>query len=81
MDQANSLLPGVPALELAFITILSLLVYHWHHPIHTFHRNMLAYSVIRHIVKNDAVKVDPPEIYNWRVFALAAAVCRVHSLR
>ncbi|KAJ9495653.1 hypothetical protein H2202_008941 [Exophiala xenobiotica] len=32
-------------------------------------------SFIRKIVHNDAVKLDPPEVYNWRVFALAAAAC------
>ncbi|EHY52824.1 hypothetical protein HRR83_007624 [Exophiala dermatitidis] len=32
-------------------------------------------SFIRRIVHNSAVKVDPPEVYNWRVFALAAAAC------
>jgi hypothetical protein len=31
-------------------------------------------SFLRKIVRNDAVKLDPPEVYNWRVFALAAAV-------
>ncbi|KAK5449907.1 hypothetical protein LTS15_008480 [Exophiala xenobiotica] len=32
-------------------------------------------SFIRKIVHNDAVKLDPPEVYNWRVFALACAAC------
>jgi hypothetical protein len=31
-------------------------------------------SFLRKIVRNDAVKLDPPEVYNWRVFGLAAAV-------
>jgi len=30
---------------------------------------------LRKVVRNDAIKLDPPEIYNWRVFALAAAAC------
>ena len=30
---------------------------------------------VRRIVRNEAAKLDPPEIYNWRVFALAAAAC------
>lgn len=30
---------------------------------------------IKKIVRNDAIKHDPAEIYNWRVFALAAAAC------
>jgi MFS family permease len=30
--------------------------------------------VVRTFVGNKAAKLDPPEIYNWRVFALAAAV-------
>ena len=32
-------------------------------------------GIIRTIVRNDAIKLDPPEVYNWRVFALASAVC------
>ncbi|EXJ56118.1 hypothetical protein A1O7_09049 [Cladophialophora yegresii CBS 114405] len=32
-------------------------------------------SFLRKVVHNDAVKLDPPEVYNWRVFALAAAAC------
>ncbi len=35
---------------------------------------MLGYTIVRRVVRNDAVKLDPPEVYNWRVFALAAAV-------
>ncbi|XPS71552.1 hypothetical protein M3J09_003732 [Ascochyta lentis] len=30
---------------------------------------------IRSIVKNDAVKQDPPEIYGWRAFAMAGSAC------
>ncbi|KAJ4366604.1 hypothetical protein N0V95_000105 [Ascochyta clinopodiicola] len=30
---------------------------------------------IRTIVKNDAVKQDPPEIYGWRAFAMAGSAC------
>lgn len=36
---------------------------------------MTIYSVLRHIVRNDAIRVDPPEVYNWRVLALTASVC------
>jgi len=32
-------------------------------------------KIIRMIVKNDAVKVDPPEIYGWRAFAMAGSAC------
>ena len=32
-------------------------------------------GIIRRIVGNDAIKLDPPEVYNWRVFALASAGC------
>lgn len=35
---------------------------------------MNGYSLMRKIVRNDAIKSDPPEVYNWRAFALAAAV-------
>jgi hypothetical protein len=31
-------------------------------------------SFIRKVVRNDAIKLDPPEVYNWRVFAIACAV-------
>lgn len=30
---------------------------------------------LRRIVHNDAIKLDPDEVYNWRVFALACAAC------
>ncbi|KAK4938207.1 hypothetical protein LTR10_021280 [Elasticomyces elasticus] len=36
---------------------------------------MTIYGVLRRIVRNDAIRVDPPEIYNWRVLALAASAC------
>lgn len=29
---------------------------------------------LQYIIRNDAMKTDPHEIYNWRVFALACAV-------
>lgn len=35
---------------------------------------MTVYGVLRRIVRNDAIRVDPPEIYNWRVMAVAASV-------
>jgi hypothetical protein len=35
---------------------------------------MGGYTILRRIVRNDAIHLDPPEVYNWRVFALAAAV-------
>ena len=35
---------------------------------------MTIHSVFRRIVRNEAIAVDPPEIYNWRVLALAASV-------
>lgn len=34
---------------------------------------------MRKIVRNDAIKSDPPEVYNWRAFALAAAVRPLYS--
>ncbi|KAI1625636.1 MFS transporter [Exophiala viscosa] len=36
---------------------------------------MTIYSVLRRIVRNDAIRVDPPEVYNWRVLALTASAC------
>lgn len=35
---------------------------------------MSGYGFLRRVVRNEAITLDPPEIYNWRVFALAAAV-------
>ncbi|KAJ4423891.1 hypothetical protein N0V82_001475 [Gnomoniopsis sp. IMI 355080] len=32
-------------------------------------------TLIQKIIRNKAIKQDPPEVYNWRVFALAAAAC------
>ncbi|KAF1913670.1 general substrate transporter [Ampelomyces quisqualis] len=32
-------------------------------------------KLIRMIVKNDAVKSDPPEVYGWRAFAMAGSAC------
>ncbi len=41
---------------------------------------MLGYNILSKIIRNDAVKLDPPEVYNWRVFALASAVsCKPRS--
>ncbi|KAI1864068.1 uncharacterized protein JN550_009088 [Neoarthrinium moseri] len=34
----------------------------------------LLLPVLRKIVKNDAMRSDPPEIYGWRVYVLAASV-------
>lgn len=38
-------------------------------------------SFLRRIIHNDAIKLDPPEVYNWRVFALAAAVSQINMRR
>lgn len=32
-------------------------------------------GILQKIVKNDAMKSDPAEIYGWRVFALTASAC------
>jgi len=34
----------------------------------------LTMRVLQRIVRNDAMKHDPPEIYGWRVFLLACSV-------
>jgi hypothetical protein len=47
----------------------------WLYPASTSAIPSIKMSFIRKIVHNDAVKLDPPEVYNWRVFALAAAAC------
>lgn len=30
-------------------------------------------GLLQKVVRNDAMKTDPPEIYGWRVFALACS--------
>ncbi|KFZ18595.1 hypothetical protein V501_01124 [Pseudogymnoascus sp. VKM F-4519 (FW-2642)] len=32
-------------------------------------------GLLQKVVKNDAMRTDPPEIYGWRVFALACSAC------
>ncbi|TPX11622.1 uncharacterized protein E0L32_007601 [Thyridium curvatum] len=41
---------------------------------------MTIHGVLRRVVRNDAIKIDPPEIYNWRVLALAASACFAGAL-
>ena len=31
-------------------------------------------SILRRVIRNEAIRIDPPEIYNWRIVALAGAV-------
>ena len=33
-------------------------------------------GLLQLLVHNEAIKVDPPEIYGWRVYALAFSVCQ-----
>ncbi|KAM3073397.1 hypothetical protein ACMFMG_004703 [Clarireedia jacksonii] len=35
----------------------------------------LGVKILQKIVKNESMKTDPPEIYGWRVFFLAASAC------
>jgi len=35
----------------------------------------LLYRILKRFIRNDKFGIDPPEIYNGRVFALAAAAC------
>lgn len=35
----------------------------------------LGVEFLSRVVKNDAMKQDPPEIYGWRVFVLACSAC------
>lgn len=32
-------------------------------------------SLIQKIVKNEAMRQDPPEIYGWRIYTLAFSAC------
>lgn len=38
-------------------------------------RNKFKMSFLTKIVKNDAMKNDPPQIYNWRVYVLTCSAC------
>ena len=40
---------------------------------------MSIHAVLRRIVRNEAIKIDPPEVYNWRVLALAASVSSLET--
>jgi hypothetical protein len=42
--------------------------------------DMTIYGLLRVVIRNDAIKIDPPEIYNWRVIALAASACFAGTL-
>jgi hypothetical protein len=35
---------------------------------------MTIHGVFLRIVRNEAIKIDPPQVYNWRVIALTASV-------
>lgn len=35
----------------------------------------LGIKILNRLVRNDAMKIDPPEIYNWHVLFLACASC------
>jgi hypothetical protein len=37
-------------------------------------------GLLQKIVKNDAMKEDPPEIYGWKVYFLAFSVRRTPSI-
>jgi hypothetical protein len=41
----------------------------------------LKMGILQMVVKNDAMKSDPPQIYGWRVFALACSGKLAHSCR
>ncbi|KAM0197373.1 hypothetical protein ACHAPI_005241 [Fusarium lateritium] len=41
---------------------------------------MTIHGMFRRIVRNEAIHVDPPEIYNWRVIALTASACFAGAL-
>jgi hypothetical protein len=36
---------------------------------------IMSTKFLQKVVKNDAMKSDPPEIYGWRVYALAVSAC------
>ncbi|SPO06990.1 related to quinate transport protein [Cephalotrichum gorgonifer] len=38
------------------------------------------HNVLKRIIRNDAIRVDPPEVYNWRVLALTASSCFAGAL-
>jgi hypothetical protein len=36
---------------------------------------IMSTKFLQRVVRNDAMKSDPPEIYGWRVYALAVSAC------
>ena len=40
---------------------------------------MVVTSLLRKIVKNEAMQTDPDAIYNWRVFVVAASVSTIST--
>lgn len=38
-------------------------------------RPSLGARFVQAIVKNDSIKLDPPEIYGWRAFTMAGSAC------
>lgn len=49
------------------------------HEIEALGDKMTIHGMFKRIVRNDAIRVDPPEIYNWRVIALTASVSRSYQ--
>lgn len=41
---------------------------------------MTIHGLFKRIVRNEAIHIDPPEVYNWRVLALAASACFAGAL-
>lgn len=37
----------------------------------------LSVRILKKIVRNEAMALDPPEIYGWRVYLLACSVCQI----
>ena len=37
-------------------------------------------GLLQRIVRNDAMKIDPPEIYSWHVLLLACSVRRLFAV-
>ncbi|KAL4732049.1 hypothetical protein ACLX1H_001056 [Fusarium chlamydosporum] len=50
------------------------------HEIEALGDKMTIHGMFKRIVRNDAIRVDPPEIYNWRVIALTASACFAGAL-
>lgn len=72
----GSLLGLDSSINLSSHSIIFLLFFsHPTYLIHKFDKMGFGARFLYKIVRNESMKTDPPEIYGWRVFALACSAC------